>query len=129
MAADDRDAAVFNITVVDKQGLEVPDASNLLHFSVTGNAHIIGVGNGDPSSHEPDKYSTGGWQRSLFNGKCQVIIQSGAGETFGRGAGDSQQEGINGQTATGVNGKSGDVRFRAEGEGLQAGTATLREAL
>ncbi len=42
-----------------------------------GDAKIIGVGNGDPSSHEPDKCATGVWQRSLFNGKCQVIIQAG----------------------------------------------------
>jgi len=73
-------ATVFNISVVDKQGLEVPDASNLLHFSVSGNARIIGVGNGDPSSHEPDKYPGNDWQRSLFNGKAQVIIQPGSGK-------------------------------------------------
>jgi beta-galactosidase len=34
------------------------------------------VGNGDPSSHEPDKCTYAAWQRSAFNGKCQVIIQS-----------------------------------------------------
>ena len=39
-------------------------------------AKIIGVGNGDPSSHEPDKYFDNNWQRKLFNGKCQVIVQS-----------------------------------------------------
>jgi beta-galactosidase len=38
---------------------------------------IIGVGNGDPSSHEPDKCVDGAWKRHLFNGKCQVIIQAG----------------------------------------------------
>jgi beta-galactosidase len=64
--------------VVDRQGREVPDANNLIKFSYTGDANIIGVGNGDPSSHEPDKYTQKGkWQRSLFNGKCQVILQSG----------------------------------------------------
>jgi len=48
-------------------------------------AKIIGVGNGDPSSHEPDKCADGAWPGSesgpckelLFNGKCQVIIQAG----------------------------------------------------
>jgi beta-galactosidase len=54
----------------------VPDAGALIHFSVDGAAKIIGVGNGDPSSHEPDKYFDNKWQRSLFNGKAQVIIQS-----------------------------------------------------
>ncbi|HZE85069.1 MAG TPA: glycoside hydrolase family 2 TIM barrel-domain containing protein, partial [Puia sp.] len=76
LLADGRDATVLNISVVDRQGREVPDADNLLHFSVTGSAKIIGVGNGDPSSHEPDQYPGAGWQRHLFNGKCQVIIQS-----------------------------------------------------
>jgi beta-galactosidase len=55
----------------------VPDAQDLLHFSIMGGARIVGVGNGNPSSHEPDKCADGGWQRHLFNGRCQVIVQSG----------------------------------------------------
>jgi beta-galactosidase len=47
-----------------------------LHFSATGGMRVIGVGNGDPSSHEPDQYTDGSWQRHLFGGKCQVIVQS-----------------------------------------------------
>ena len=77
MLADGKDATVINVKAIDKQGREVPDANNLVEFSISGNAKIIGVGNGDPSSHEPDKIFDGHWQRSLFNGKCQVIIQSG----------------------------------------------------
>jgi beta-galactosidase len=69
---------VYNCMVVDKQGREVPDAQNLLHFSVAGKGRIIGVGNGDPSSHEPDKCADGGWQRHLFNGRCQVIVEGPA---------------------------------------------------
>ena len=45
---------------------------NLIKFSLSGDAKIIGVGNGDPSSHEPDKCEEGKWQTHLFNGKCQV---------------------------------------------------------
>ena len=77
MLADGRDAAVINISVVDKKGREVPDASNLIRFSVRGDAKIIGVGNGDPSSHEQDKYFDTAAQRHLFNGKCQVTILAG----------------------------------------------------
>ncbi len=77
MLADGKDAAVINVSVVDKEGREVPNANQLIKFILTGDAKIIGVGNGDPSSHEPDKCVDGAWQRSLFNGKCQVIIQSG----------------------------------------------------
>ncbi len=75
--ADGRDAVVLNISAVDRQGREVPDADNMIRFYITGDAKIIGVGNGDPSSHEPDQCPDGAWQRSLFNGKCQVIVQCG----------------------------------------------------
>jgi beta-galactosidase len=77
MLADASDAVVLNISVIDRNNREVPDANNLIRFTVTGDAKIIGVGNGDPSSHEPDKIFEGQWQRRLFNGKCQVILQAG----------------------------------------------------
>ena len=77
LLADGNDVSVINVSVTDLEGREVPDASNLIRFSVEGDAKIIGVGNGDPSSHEMDKCPEGHWQRSLFNGKCQVILQSG----------------------------------------------------
>lgn len=74
--ADGEDISVVNVTALDAQGREVPDAGNLIRFELAGNGRILGVGNGDPSSHEADKYLSGGWQRSLFNGKCQIIVQS-----------------------------------------------------
>ncbi len=77
MLADGTDVSVINISVVDREGREVPDADNLIKFSIKGPGKIIGVGNGDPSSHEPDKCADGMWQRTLFNGKCQVIVQTG----------------------------------------------------
>jgi beta-galactosidase len=76
MLADGQDVSVINISAVDQQGREVPDADNMIKFVITGPGKVIGVGNGDPSSHEPDKCVDGAWQRSLFNGKCQVIVQS-----------------------------------------------------
>ncbi|MCW3092318.1 MAG: Beta-galactosidase Arabinogalactan endo,4-beta-galactosidase [Ferruginibacter sp.] len=75
--ADGKDATIINVSVVDKEGREVPDADNMIKFSISGPGSIIGVGNGDPSSHEPDKCMDGAWQRRLFNGKCQVIVQAG----------------------------------------------------
>ncbi|MES2891277.1 MAG: beta-galactosidase GalA [Bacteroidota bacterium] len=77
MLADGQDVSIVNITAIDREGREVPDADNMVKFYLQGDAKIIGVGNGDPSSHEPDKCPDGLWQRSLFNGKCQVIIQAG----------------------------------------------------
>jgi beta-galactosidase len=75
--ADGKDATVLNISVVDRQGREVPDANNLIHFGLKGDAKIIGVGNGDPSSHEKDRYNDTSAERHLFNGKAQVIILAG----------------------------------------------------
>ena len=77
MLANGQDAAVINISVVDRQGREVPDANQLIRFALTGDAKIIGVGNGDPSSHEQDRYNDSVATRRLFNGKCQVIILAG----------------------------------------------------
>jgi len=76
MLADGKDVSVINLSVVDREGRDVPDADNMIRFVISGPGKIIGVGNGDPSSHEPDKCADGAWQRSLFNGKCQVIVQS-----------------------------------------------------
>jgi len=79
--ANGKDGVVVNVSIVDDKGREVPNANNMVYFQLIGDAKIIGVGNGDPSSHEQDKCSYGAWQRSAFNGKCQVIIQ--AGKTVG----------------------------------------------
>lgn len=77
MRANGTDLAIINVSVVDKNGLEVPVADNVIKFRVSENAKILGVGNGDPSSHEPDQCAPGTWQRSAFNGKCQLIVQAG----------------------------------------------------
>lgn len=69
--ADGADVVVIDVAGLDVEGRVVPVGSNLVKFSVTG-GRIIGVGNGDPSCHEPDK----GSERSLFNGYAQVIVQA-----------------------------------------------------
>ena len=76
---DGEDVSVINVSVADEKGREVADAGNLITFELKGNGRIIGVGNGDPSSHEADKCLAGKYQRRLFNGKCQLIVQSGTG--------------------------------------------------
>lgn len=64
------DSVAFNIAGIDENGFIVPYADNLIEFSCKG-ANIIGVGNGDPNSHEADKAD----KRRLFNGLCQVIAE------------------------------------------------------
>ena len=49
-------AAVVNISGVDDKGRVVPIAMDEVSFSITGPAKILGVGNGNPSCHEPDQF-------------------------------------------------------------------------
>ena len=76
--ADGRDVAVVTVSALDAQDRVVPIADNLVHFALEGDGRILGVGNGDPASHEPDKYlDSAAWQRRLFNGYAQVLVQAG----------------------------------------------------
>jgi beta-galactosidase len=54
--ADGADVAVFTVSAVDAQGRPVPVAHNKVTFKIDGPGRILGVGNGDPSSHEPDVF-------------------------------------------------------------------------
>ena len=53
--ADGADVAVVAVSIVDGQGRIVPTAGHDVVFKIEGPGRILGVGNGDPSSHEPDK--------------------------------------------------------------------------
>jgi beta-galactosidase len=52
----DEDVSVITAAVTDDQGRVVPDADNLIDLDFNGPGRILGVGNGDPSCHEPDIY-------------------------------------------------------------------------
>jgi beta-galactosidase len=52
--ADGNDCAVVDVAVVDRRGRVVPTAGNRVAFELTGAGRLAGVGNGDPSCHEPD---------------------------------------------------------------------------
>ncbi|CAM4172461.1 beta-galactosidase GalA [Roseateles saccharophilus] len=96
LAGDGLDAMPVTVSAVDARGRPVPLAQDKVSFSLEGQGAIIGVGNGDPNSHEADKASA----RSLFNGLAQVIVQS---RRDGRGV----------------------LRLRAHAEGLQGAEVEL----
>lgn len=54
--ADGEDLSLVTVSIADAQGRIVPTAGNLVNFELEGAGRIIGVGNGDPSCHEPDVY-------------------------------------------------------------------------
>ncbi len=70
--ADGEDVANVTVSVLDAQGRPVPTADNPIDFTVAGAGRLLGVGNGDPSSHESDKSS----HRRLFNGLAMALVQS-----------------------------------------------------
>lgn len=72
IAADGDDLSMLTVEVVDDRGRVVPDAGDLIQIELAGAGRLIGVGNGDPNSHESDKAS----QRHAFNGMMQAIVQS-----------------------------------------------------
>jgi beta-galactosidase len=72
LKADGCDVVVIRVAIQDAKGRVVPTADNLVKFSIAGPGRIIGVGNGNPSSHEPDKAE----QRKAFNGYCLVLVQA-----------------------------------------------------
>jgi beta-galactosidase len=71
LIADGRDATPLTVQALDARGRAVPTADLMVDFAITG-GRIIGVGNGDANSHEPEKASA----RRLYNGLAQVIVQT-----------------------------------------------------
>ena len=72
IAADGEDISLVTVRIADAQGRTVPVAANEVTFNVSGAGELIGVGNGNPTSHESDKAS----QRSAFNGLCLAVVQA-----------------------------------------------------
>ena len=56
LVLDGQDAGMISAAIIDAQGNVVPSYSDIVTFRiVSGPGRIIGVGNGDPSCHEPNK--------------------------------------------------------------------------
>jgi hypothetical protein len=72
---DGADTAIVNCCVVDKHGVVVPYANNLIRFDIEGDGYVRGVGNGDPNSHELDNVP----YRRAFAGMCQALVTAHLG--------------------------------------------------
>ena len=73
MIADGKDEALIKITVINKQGTPITDAVNLIHFKITGDAHIASITNGKDAAHDPGELL----QENLENGQLKIILQTG----------------------------------------------------
>ena len=125
--ADSRDVAVIAVMAVDAKGRVVPVADNEITFEVDGPGKIIGVGNGDPSSHEADRPPS-----ELYDGHGKLL--------FGNVAGASSQIAVNAprilpsrrcfnglaQVIVQSQRKAGPLRVTAHSPGLKSGTIQLQ---
>lgn len=98
LRGDGQDVAMLAVRLLDQRGRPAPRAADQITFEVQGPGRIIGVGNGDPTSHEPDRAST----RRAFNGLAQAILQTDRA--------------------------SGEISVTAKGPGLRPATLRLRAA-
>lgn len=72
LAADGQDTVPIAVAVVDASGRVVPTADNKISFEISGAGSNAGVGNGDPSCHEPNQAG----YRSAFKGYCMVLAKA-----------------------------------------------------
>ena len=69
---DGQDVGLLRAEVVDAAGRVVPSATHNITFAVlSGQGRIIGVGNGDPTNHQPN---TVAW-RDAFHGLARGLVQ------------------------------------------------------
>jgi hypothetical protein len=70
--ADGEDVALVRASVVDADGRLCTTASHNVTFAIlSGPGAVLGVGNGDPSSHEPNVASS----RSAYHGLVRAVVQ------------------------------------------------------
>ncbi len=95
LKANGEDLSFVTVSVVDKNNIPCPTATNQLNFNVKGNGTFKAVCNGDPTSLELFHLPT----MKLFSGKLVVIVQSSK--------------------------KAGDIELSVKGKGLKTGKLML----
>lgn len=93
--ADGKDLSFITVRVLDKNGNMVPDANDVIKFSIRGTGIIAATDNG----YQADLTSFKSKERKCWKGMALVIIQS--------------------------SGKKGNITLTATGNGLQTGIITL----
>ena len=94
--ADRNDLAYVTVEITDADGNVLPDASNLVHFKLTGPGELAAVGSAAPNVPESFRQP----QHTAFQGRCLAILRP--------------------------LGLAGELTLRAEADGLSAGEAAVR---
>ena len=94
--ADRNDLSYVTCEVLDEAGRVVPNATDLLRFSVAGAGELAAQANGNPR----DAVSYRAPRRNAHQGRCLLVVRP--------------------------TGPAGEIQVRAEADGLEPATATLR---
>lgn len=89
LRADGADVSVITVQVNDAQGRLVPTAGNTIGFELSGPGRIIGVGNGDPSSHEADVFVESVSSQQLTNWRMKTVEAAARPDVVGPDVDDS----------------------------------------
>jgi len=89
IASDGRDLSYVTLTVVDKDGLMVPQSNAPITFEISGPGEIVATDNGDPT----DMTAFPSLQRKAFNGLALAIVKARPGHT-GRVTVTARSEGL-----------------------------------
>ena len=76
IVADGEDLSFVTVRVEDADGTLVPNADNLIRFTIEGNGGLAAVDNGNPASVESFQAP----QRKAFSGMALVVVRSRRGE-------------------------------------------------
>lgn len=96
ITADGTDLSFISVQVMDKNGNLVPDAGQLIRFTVEGDGFIAGTDNGDQNEQRSLKAP----ERKAFYGKAMAVVQN--------------------------TGKKGTIRLTATAEGLPPATIDIK---
>ena len=96
ITADRGDLAYVTVEITDESGNVMPDATNVVHFTLTGPGELAAVGSGAPNvmeSFQQPKHST-------WHGRCLAILRP--------------------------KGNSGQMTLKAEADGLESGIVAVK---
>jgi beta-galactosidase len=96
LRADRGDLAYVTVEITDASGNLLPDASNLVHFTLTGPGELTAVGSGAPNVMESFRQP----RHTTWHGRCLVLLRP--------------------------KGDSGNMTLNAEADGLEAATVVVK---
>lgn len=99
MVSNGTDLSFITVRVEDEKGLVVPNAMNMIRFSVEGPAELVATDNGDAAN----MVSFASPVRKAFNGLCLLIIRS-------------------------KNGSGGTIKVTADSDGINSGSIFIKSA-